>query len=409
MATVFFLLDAFRWDYLDARTTPFLHSCAAGGHHYQRVVPGFGFCERAEILTGKKPAETGYFTAIGYAPEMSPYRSLQTALRVLDLAERLIPIRQASRLLRRLVRRMAAKQPHRMNPYRIPLDILHCFTLTEDYYDHRDPGAFDVPTLFRLLEQRGESYFYDSYTSLNFPRSSSDGERLAMVLDAAKDRHSLYMIYNSTPDHFGHLYGAGAPETVAALRRMDGELEKFLGEFERHRPGSSYVFLGDHGMVEVEKRLDVGAIVRKAARSAGLRIRRDYLYFLDSTLCRLWFLNERALRRLSGRLLESETLRSNGMFIDEAVARRESIPFGDRRYGDLIWWAAPGILVSPDFFHRRGELVRGMHGYDPRHQSSRGTCIVYGERHKPAVTPEIKLTGIYGILQDCLFPGSVNM
>ena len=50
----------------------------------------------------------------------------------------------------------------------------------------------------------------------------------------------------------------------------------------------------DHGMTAIEELVDGGGVVREAAAKHGLEHTVDYLMFLDSTMIRLWSLNERA-------------------------------------------------------------------------------------------------------------------
>jgi predicted AlkP superfamily pyrophosphatase or phosphodiesterase len=71
--TVLILLDAFRWDYLCPDRTPYLWDLAHTGVYVQQLKPNFGFCERAEIFTGTRPAVNGYLTAFAYGPDHSPF------------------------------------------------------------------------------------------------------------------------------------------------------------------------------------------------------------------------------------------------------------------------------------------------------------------------------------------------
>jgi len=112
----------------------------------------------------------------------------------------------------------------------------------------------------------------------------------------------------------------------------------------------------------------------RAAR-AGLRHGSDYLLFLDSTLARLWSFNDRARRTLED-VFASPPLDECGHLIDEAMAARYRIPTPGPRYGEQIWWAAPGVLIHPDYFHPRRQVVKGMHGYDSYHEKMMGFAIV---------------------------------
>lgn len=399
-AVVLLLLDAFRYDYLKPDVTPFLCACASKGRYIERVVPGFGYCERAEIFTGKTPLETGYLTAIGFDPERSPFKGMETYLRALALAEACLPVNLARRALRKTVRPYFLAQPHGLDCYHIPYRFLSYLALTEDYYDLWDPRTFETPSIFDHLRAKERSFFYDSFTALNFRQPMTDEDRLRTALQAADQGHSLYLIYISAPDYYGHYHGSEAPETARALGAMDDSLRSFVEQFERTRPGSKYVFLGDHGMVRVDTQVDLARTLVSVAKSLGLRPCRDYLYFLDSTLCRVWFLNPKARERLAPALRGHSVFQENGVFLDVDQPGEISIPLDDRRYGDLLWLANGGVLVSPDFFHHGKKKVYGMHGYSPLLPESQGMCIVYGDAQRPARTAELPLTGIYDILRE---------
>lgn len=401
-ATVLILLDAMRWDYIDKDVTPFLAACANEGHHVRKVIPGFGFCERAEILTGLPPKDTGYFTAIGYDPERSPYKNYRFLLSFLAFTERLVPTTFYAKAIRKLIKIAVKTHPHSMKPYRIPLNLLHKFALTEDYYDHRDARAFDHPNLLGQLDNVGLTHFYDSFTALNLVSGSSDEERFALALAGAEEGHALYFVFNSVPDAIGHKYGGNSPETKAALSVMDSALQDFVEEFESRRPDTRFIVVGDHGMVDVENTIDIEEIIKAKANKAKLRLGTDYTFFLDSTLCRIWLHTAKAKGQFSSAITDDPSLLKHGVFVDENIANRHHIPFGDQRYGDLLWWANVGTMVLPDFFHRKDESVKGMHGYDPQHSHSQGSCVVFGAGQTSVTTPEMPLTSVNSLLKDSI-------
>ena len=401
-ATVLILLDAMRWDYIDANTTPFLSARAREGHHIKSVTPSFGFCERAEILTGLPPKGTGYFTAIGYDPESSPYKNFRWLLSLLAIVERLVPSTIFAKALRKLIKIAVKAHPHSMKPYRIPLDILHKFSLTEDYYDHRDIRAFQSPNLLTQVENAGLTYFYDSFTALNLVSGGSDKERFNLALNAAEEGHSLYLVFNSVPDSVGHKYGGDSAEMKKALFSLDSDLRDFVTSFEERRPGTRFVVVGDHGMVDVEKTVDVGQIIEAAAAKEKLRLGTDYTYFLDSTLFRLWLHTPKAKGRFLTSVRNNNYLLDNGVFVDEDISNDYGIPFGDQRYGDLMWWTSTGVMILPDFFHRVDESVKGMHGYDPKHPNSQGSCVIFGGDQESLTTEVSQLTSINEILKQVI-------
>jgi len=414
MPVVAFLLDAMRHDYITERDTPFLWRCGQEGKYYKHVVPSFGFCERTEILAGLTPEESGFFTAIGYDPENSPFKGMKL-LPLFDIIERFIPKKLRVpgqdtpggfyRYYRGAVSKFFRKFHNvGMNTYCIPFSLLPYFNLTEDRIDHRGKGAFPTPSILELLGNRSLSYYYDSFTGLNLPPNGTDNDRMAMALAAAAGRkdYTLYLIYISLPDSYGHKYGPESSELKTALRDMDTRLEKFTGDFKKKVDDCTFIFLGDHGMGPITRHFDAKQIISDMSKKLGLKIKKDFIYFLDSTLVRLWFFSDKARRSFPVALKQSDQFKEHGKFIDESISRKYHIPWGDLRYGDMAWWADSGVLVYPDFFHNGGAPYKGMHGYNPELPESHGTCIVYGNNTNKKEMDAILLTSVFDILKETL-------
>jgi predicted AlkP superfamily pyrophosphatase or phosphodiesterase len=413
MAVVFFLLDAMRYDYITEQNTPFLWRCGQEGEYYKHVIPSSGFCERTEILTGLTSEQSGFFTAIGYDPENSPFKGMKL-LPLLDIVEKFIPrklrvpgkdtpggfYRSYKGAMSKLLRRFSNSG---ISIYCIPFSLLPYFNLTEDRVDHRCKGAFPIPSVLQLLENRGQTYFYDSFTALNLPPNGSDNDRMNIALRSAGTKdYALYFIYISLPDAYGHKYGPESSELRTALRYMDTRLEKFTGDFKKKVGDCTFIFLGDHGMVPVTRHFDARRIIFDISEKLGLKIKKDFLYFLDSTLVRMWFFSDRGTQLLPAALKRSGKFNQCGKFIDERIASKYHIPWGDRKYGDMAWWADSGVLVYPDFFHNDGMPYKGMHGYDPELPESQGTCIVYGNNMNKKEIDAIPLTSVFDILKETL-------
>jgi len=400
MPVVFILLDAFRQDYLSEETTPFLWRCSQQGKYYKYVIPNLGFCERTEILTGLTPDESGFFTAIGYDPENSPFRNKKILLYVAALIERMTIWFKLQPQFRRRAQKFIKKFFSQMGIYQIPFTILPYFSLTEDLVDHRQPHAFSSPSLLTLLDRQGRKYFYDSFTSLNTLSVGDDQDRINNVLKVVRGGdYDFYLLYISTPDSAGHKFGPNSPQLREKLKSMDSQLEKFSKSFMEKKPKTKFVFLGDHGMVPVKKHFNGKLNLENIFKD--LKLGKDYLFFLDSTIIRVWFFSDRA-RSLRDDLIKSSSFLENGFFLDAEMASDYRVPNFDRRYGDVIWIAKKGVLVSPDFFH--GEVPpRGMHGYIPTDSDSWGTGIVWSAGSTTGINQEqIFLQEIFGELKKLL-------
>ena len=80
----------------------------------------------------------------------------------------------------------------------------------------------------------------------------------------AADRPHFITLYYSEPDHEGHEFGPDAPETKAAVLKMDGLVGKLKAELDATGLPIDLVVVSDHGMVKVAGRLDHPRSVRRS-------------------------------------------------------------------------------------------------------------------------------------------------
>jgi hypothetical protein len=412
MSTILVLLDAFRHDYLTEKNTPFLWKCAQEGANYAGVEQSLGFCERSEILTGLRGDVRGFFTAIGFDPANSPYiktpllNYLEFVEKYLLLGLNFFPLHFGSRVhkkLRHLVSCHLKKRKMSMSAYLIPFTWLPYFALTEDRIDHRDPKAFPMPSILSLLEGAGGTYLYDTFSALNIDtKYRTDCDRFdAVIRDFKVFPKDLYLVYVAATDEYGHRYGPDSHKFQVTLRQLDKNIEKFVHDTECTNRGNNYLFLGDHGMLPVTSRMDAEKEISTMLRTTGLYNGKDVIYFLDSTMVRFWTMSEKARNSLPGILYGTEIFNRSGSWMNDALAKRYHVPWPDRRYGDLLWIANPGVLVFPDFFHRFTPC-KGMHGYDPALPESQGMCILWGKGIPSSKHPVMPLTNTFNLLKSCL-------
>ena len=87
-----------------------------------------------------------------------------------------------------------------------------------------------------------------------------------------------------------------------------------------------------------------------------------------------------------------------GLIINKSLADKYYLPFENRKYGDLTWWANEGVLIYPDFFHKR-KILTGMHGYRPDTQSTYGTCVIW---HKDIAKEKIEHLELHKIYDEII-------
>lgn len=408
MKVVLFLIDACRYDYISKNTTPFLWECSKKGRHINHIIPSAGFCERTEIFTGLRPNESGFFTAIGFEPENSPYRN-DWMLNVLGKLETLVGVFdnskfRLSRFFRKVTLRMLRRyfSKFKLKPYNIPFSFLKHFNLTEDEFEMTTNEISGSTSLFKIVKMKGEHTFLDAFTSLGKPSNGSDNDRIDAAISAASEKDFIFTpIYIGVIDSEGHKVGPNSEELKNELNQLDLILKDSVEQILEIDEKTSFVFLGDHGMTEVKSDLDVESIINQLAKSLKLKKGKDYIYFLDSTLLRVWFLSENAKINLEPVIRGNEVLLSNGEIINDETAELYDIPFGDRRYGDISWWANEGVLIFPDFFHSSKPYI-GMHGYKPIYPSTHGTCIAIGENIEHSYINSMKLHEVYDLINELI-------
>jgi hypothetical protein len=410
MRVVLFLLDAFRNDYISEEVTPFIWKCTREGRFIKHVIPSAGFCERTEIFSGLKPNESGFFTAIGYDPEKSPYKKNRLVsflgrienifgINRIGISKTYLPLIYRKVILKLLRNRVFGEK---LKPYNIPFSFLQYFNLTEDEFEFEKLKFPGRESLLDIVERKKKATFFEAFTSLGKPSNGTDYDRISLALSASKDDNNLFLpIYISAIDSWGHKFGPHSDDLRSKLTELDEVLKRSVSDFQKVDESTQFIFLGDHGMTEVKKNLDVKSALLELGESLKLKPGKDYIYFLDSTILRVWFISDKARDNLKSGIQGDKIFQDNGTIINAFIAEKYSIPIDDRRYGDLIWWANEGVLIFPDFFHN-SVPHKGMHGYNPETPSAHGTCLLYGNGLDSSYSERMNLNEVYYLISELL-------
>lgn len=394
--TVLILLDAFRWDYVTEFDTPTLWAMAQEGIYAKKLRTSFGFCERSEIFTGTYPDVNGNFTAITYDANNSYFAKFGARLSLLSVFDRFKFTRKVVRTaLSKYFRKRGIKQPI----YEIPLKLLPMFSLTEDLLIHIQPNAFQVESVFDIMLQENKRFYYNSFTALGMG-SGTDEDRSQRVYNHIADEYDLYLIYIGALDFAGHYYGTSSDERYTATRKVDEIIKQVRSKFLEYYDVVNFIVFGDHGMMDVVAQINVWDEIDTTAKKHGLKNGKDFLVFLDSTMLRFWFLQKTARQPFS-LMFETNHFSKYGQLISEAFGKKYCIPAPSPRYGELIWWANPGVLIYPDYFHHF-KPVKGMHGYAPDIDEMKGFAIVSSNNIESKIIDEVELVDICPTLCDLL-------
>jgi predicted AlkP superfamily pyrophosphatase or phosphodiesterase len=391
---VIVLLDACRGDYISKETTPFLFRLKDDNRYFQYLIPGFGFCERTEIFVGKEPLESNYFTALGWSPEESPYKKLKTPLKFLGKIEEYSSSPFLSKVIRRFIWELVKNKDGTFYPFRIPLNKLSDFRLTEDgpknLIDNSDESLYQI----------ARKVYKEASTSLNTKLSGSDKDRLDLIIKGIKKSYDFYPTYISSLDVIGHQYGPNSIEIKNELSRLDSTLEGFYSKLQDFENPPVLVFCGDHGMSPIKSHINIQLVIDKLISENYLL--NGFNMFLDSTMARFWF-DKKISSDISvlKKILENN-FKGKGFFLLRADYQNFGVPDSDL-YGDCIWICHDGILISPDYFSPSNKVINGMHGYQPLSFQHYGFAIIAGKdiKREHFDTPK-PLSNIYADMKNYL-------
>lgn len=307
------------------------------------TILGFSGAALASIFTGLWPDEHGLWMMYSFAESSSPFSWL-----------RMLPASVSSRRLwlRRLMR-WNLEVVHRVKGYYSLYDVPRAVLPHLDIPAREDifaaGGAGRARTIFDVVSQRRlPSRVWDYH-------GDEEGAFRELIERAGRGDGGFYLLYTARLDaelHRTGTGGAGIPSRLEWYARMIAKVEQAASAGGR----SARIFvLGDHGMGDVTKHVDVMASVG----SLGLDIPRDFVPFYDSTMARFKVRTERA----RGALMELLSAWRFGRVLTEAEKERLHVSFGDGRFGDVIFLVEPGSIILPSFMGR--EPVVAMHGYDP--------------------------------------------
>jgi hypothetical protein len=353
--TLMVLIDALRPDYVGQ--TRFLRDLARQSATGQ-LRECFGFVPRAAYFGGLSAEQFGFTNMFCYDPAQSPFKAAPGLAGRPDARDTL------NGLARQALPAFAAQY---VSSFEIPLEHAGLFAVVEQRAPW-DPKV-GYRSLFHRLDAEGIPWLQMSWPDTNRLPDHSDPGIVRATLAALRPEHRFAYVHLQQLDATGHLHGPGSAALQHTLEETDQAMAQLISEARRRYDAVNLLVFGDHGMVAVTGALDVWTSLRQT----GLVFGRDLVYFIDSTMVRLWPLRkqarpaiERALSALpGGRLLSAADLRHYG------------IAGCDRRNGELYFLADPGVLLVPNFFQSNAEFTRGMHGYDPDCPDNLGAFILH--------------------------------
>ena len=336
-------LDAFSSKYLTPEKTPFICELSASRFH-TNLEPLFAFAGiGATAFTG-----TGVNThkiwcdyirsESGHAPSF-----LKGLMRLCDI----VPHDIMNQYGRYVICRALGYNPG--TPNLIPVNLMDFFRVKEKKRLTENDPIKGVPTIFEQLRKHDARYFVTGlYESI------LEKQIIKRALGALAGDAGFILFRLGSPDRLGHKYGPESTEMNERLREIDTLVREMVTEGTRIDPSAHFIIFTDHGMSPVTEHCNLMQVLGKLP----LKMPKDYLVFLNSTVANFWFMSDAARKMVAAELSKVP----HGQILSETQLKELDIDNVGSEYGELLFALNEGAVFFPDFYRRRTP-PKGMHGY----------------------------------------------
>jgi len=328
MTTLLILLDAFRYDYLDKKDTPFLWKLKEKSVHVKKLVNPGGYCERSVFMTGAGPDKTDNYFAFSLMP-------------------------------------IGYKRAEYEPTFNIPMGIRSRLAMTEDVVPDFEPRAFGIESFWDTMREGKKTWAIEACVALgirSYKGKSTHGSRPIQLASQIPQKHDLYYIQYSEVDQLIHYSGTDPDARRGTLKWADGSVEWLVNKFRKEFKEVNIIVFGDHGMDNIKKVVDIP--LEYPPFVPGY----DYLYLKSTAAIQFWIFNP----KVSKYIKEDQLLKRDGKFIESPNSAQ----------GDMIWLANMGTALSPCHFHDRLGVPKAMHGWDENEDTMKGMALIYDGKSK---------------------------
>ena len=208
-----------------------------------------------------------------------------------------------------------------------------------------------------------------------FDASTPDREKVEQILawlDLEQERPCLITAWFPGADGAGHRFGPDSPEVRRALERQDAAIGRLVSGLDARRAfeHTTLLVVSDHGMLEVERRVDLDAALDAADLPATV--------WGGGGFASVTVEGEEAV---VDRVVE--VARGLGLEAHSRTRAPAALRVGNPRFGAVVVLAPPGVALVNS--RGVGGSLRGSHGYRPDEPRMGGLFVAAG-RGVPAGT-----------------------
>ena len=387
MKNLILLVDALGYSSITKHYTPNLFDLFQEGFFRPvKTLLGYSNAIIPSIFSGRYPSQHNVWGLYKMSPATSPFKV--SRLFSNSIFDKNLLLRYS---INTMIYRDCKKRgllPHYMMPANLPLSILKYFDISMKKHIIEPNALESTVTLFDLMRQSGIKFEY-----VGFPWNKGNQQILASaekhIINSPSS--SAVIAYIDEIDHYEHKYGLHSKDFIKELRLFDELCSSFLRKIMNIEKDMAITIFSDHGMKNVDGTINLKNIVD----STELRIEKDYLLFLDSTIARFWTFNEKARESLTEVLSNTK----GGRLLSTEEIIKYKINFKSDIYGELQYLADAGKLILPNFFTIRERSMKAMHGWDPD-DTTQDSFLFTNQKLK---SPQIEdVTKIFYILRENL-------
>lgn len=344
MSTVVMIwLDAFSSRYLDPQKTPFISELYRSGlHTYLESLFAFSGVG-VSALTGTRINTHKVWSDCILRKSKGPPSIFKWLLRLCDKIPDDILSQYAGNIIRRIFRYNPGI------PNLIPVELVDFFDTKEEKRLTDENPVRGITTLFDQLRECKVKYL-----TTGLYESILERWIVRKALKAIAQDYRFILLKLGSLDRLGHKYGPESKEVTSKLGEIDRMVREVVERGVESGASAHFVIFSDHGMTPITKHVNL----MKILEGLPVKMRQDYIVFLNSTVASFWFNNERAKELI---VEELETI-EEGIILDNAKLKELEIDEIGSEYGDLLFALKAGNVFFPDFYRKR-KPPKGMHGY----------------------------------------------
>lgn len=392
---VFILADAFRYDYIEKHDLKNIKKIIEQPKTKisEKLYPSTGYCEIIEYFTGQESHEHGMFSQITAVDNWNKVKSPLLFKFFEPLDYYFSGIRKVryvwGKITQKILPLFIEKNVANIK-YRVPLSILNRFTPTESLFEYDSYEFGGDKNVFVKMKESDITYDLDDFVKHN-KISGGDDDRFSRLNDKIINNalSDFTMIYISAPE-YAHFYGIDGLETKKKLQDFDENIRVLQNNLKDKYQDYDLFIVGDHGMLDVHESVNIQCVIDDISKEHKFKLGTDFLYFIDSTVCRLWYSSEEIQSIFESKLLQE--LSSNFELQDEVVSYLEQFK---PKYGDSIFLLKANKVYFPDFFN--GLPNKGMHGYLNHYEGQQG-CVIWDGSEAYELPSKIKLSDVKSLI-----------